>query len=152
MKLRVWEDHSSTVRHRGYRETSSAFQRVDFDGSALINFFVGSASHRVGDGLSRHWVVSVVRRVGGSYRRSAPALRRQCVASRRVGIHWRWHSADFGGTAVCWLQQNGGWSTTCVIVIATIKYELFVTERFVGNTGNRGLVRQLNLFNASLWI
>ena len=65
------------MRICGDRETSSAFQRVDFDESALINFFVGSAS----------------RRVGGSYRRSASVLRwqcvvddlrRQCVALRRV--------------------------------------------------------------------
>ena len=48
----------------------------------------------VGDGSSRHWVVSAVRCVGGSYRRSASALRRQCVestvcvgsASRRVAL------------------------------------------------------------------
>ena len=72
------------VRHRGDRETSSAVQRADFDGSALINFFVGSASRRwvvstvcvgtalVGriDGLCRHCV-------GRSYRRSASALRRR---------------------------------------------------------------------------
>ena len=81
MKSWVKEDHSSTVQHRGDRETSSAVQRVDFDGSAVMNFFVGSASHRVGDGSSRNWVVSAVCRVGGSYRRSASALRRQCIGS-----------------------------------------------------------------------
>ena len=82
------------MRHRGDRETSSAVQRVNFDATAVMNFFVGSASHRVGDGSSRNWVVSAVCRVGGSYRRSALALRRsassrlfasavRCVASRR---------------------------------------------------------------------
>ena len=100
------------------RETSSAIQRVDFDGLALINFFVGNASHRVGDGSSRYWVVSAVRRVGGSYRRSASALRRQCVestvcvgsalcrvASAYIGADDRLTSAaqrfvDFSSTAV----------------------------------------------------
>ena len=109
------------MRHRADCETSSAVQRVDFDGSALITFFVGSASHRtatvrVGTGSCRQCVASVGRIdglhrhcVGGSYRRSASALRRwvvsmvcvgtasamrrvdslrgQCVASRHVGIH-----------------------------------------------------------------
>ena len=84
------------MRHRGVRETSSAVQPVDFDGSALINFFGGSASRRtatvrVGTGSCRQCVASVVcidslRRhcVGGSYRRSTSALRRQCVVSRGV--------------------------------------------------------------------
>ena len=80
------------MRHRSDRETSSAVQRVDFDGSALINFFVGSASHRVDDGSSRHWVVSAVRRsvastvcVGtASAVRRVDGLRRLCVASCRI--------------------------------------------------------------------
>ena len=46
------------------------------------------------------------------------------------------------------MLQHGGGSTTCVIVFATINYELFVGELSDGDTGNFGLVRQLILFNA----
>ena len=72
------------MRHRGDRGTSSAVQRVDFDGSALINFFVGRASHRtatvqVGTGSCRQCA-------GGSYRRSASALRRWVISTVCVGI------------------------------------------------------------------
>ena len=135
VKSWVWEDHSSTVRHRSDRETSSVVQRFDFDGLALINFLVGSASHRtatvrVGTGSCRHSVASAGRIDG--LRRHCVALRRvdvlcrQCVASRRVSIHWCWRSADCGGTTVCRFHRHGGESATCVIVIATINYELFV--------------------------
>ena len=102
VKSRVREDHSSTVRHRCDRETSSAVQWVDFDGVGLDQLLRRQC---VTSRSSRHWVVSAVRRVGGSYptvcvgsassRRFASAVR--CVASHLVGIR----SADFGGTTVC---------------------------------------------------
>ena len=81
------------MRHRGDRETSSAFQQVDFDGSALINFFVGSASHRSGrfesalgrvGSASRRRVVSTVCVGTDSTVRRVDGLRWQFLASRHV--------------------------------------------------------------------
>ena len=69
------------MQHRGDREASSAVQRVNFDGVGLDQLLRRQGVTSDGDGSSRHWVLSAVHRVGGSYRWSASALRRRSVES-----------------------------------------------------------------------
>ena len=95
---RNWSTSSSAVRNIGSRRIELALGRVASAWSqrVLLTVCVGTAS--------------AVRRVDG--------LRRQSVATRRVALSYT--GADVGSTAVCWLQQYGGKSAACVIVIATI--------------------------------
>ena len=111
---------------------------------------IASATVRVGTGSCRQCVASAGR---------TDVLHRHCIESCVesmvcVGSAWRRVASAYIGaddrltSAAPRFVDFSGWSTTCVIVIATINYELFARGRFVGDTGNCGLVRRLILFNA----
>ena len=146
--LRIWDDQSSTVRHRVYQLIVTGLHR-HFSGSTSTD------RHRP-TLTGRHHIASAAGRVSSLHCVAAGVVTGTVI---RVGIESCWHhivstaagvgkqSAWFASAYIgaddCWLRQHGGWSATCVVEIATINYELFVRERFVGDTGNCGLVRLL---------
>ena len=103
----------------------------------LHRHFSGSTS------TGRHWSTSssAVRHIASATVRVGTGSCWQYVTSAGRIDGLRWQCVE---STVC----VGTVSATCVIIIATINYELFVRERFIGDTGNCGLVRWLNVFNA----